>query len=162
MEARQIVIEFPENKNREAITKGIYSGSAVLTEILDDSRQLDFTGCNANSFEVKLDNVSDLQGEKIRVKAVVNGTDTNLFVGIVDTCELQTDRRHRVLIAYDELYSKAEINVAGWYNNIFSKNSKISCKDFRKSLLEYVGLTQEDTTLINDNVMLEKDRKSVV
>lgn len=156
MEARQIVIEFPENKNREAITKGIYSGSAVLTEILDDSRQLDFTGCNANSFEVKLDNVSDLQGEKIRVKAVVNGTDTNLFVGIVDTCELQTDRRHRVLIAYDELYSKAEINVAGWYNNIFSKNSKISCKDFRKSLLEYAGLTQEDTTLINDNVMLEK------
>lgn len=156
MEARQIVIEFPENKNREAITKGIYSGSAVLTEILDDSRQLDFTGCNANSFEVKLDNVSDLQGEKIRVKAVVNGTDTNLFVGIVDTCELQTDRRHRVLIAYDELYSKAEINVAGWYNNIFSKSSKISCKDFRKSLLEYVGLTQEDTTLINDNVMLEK------
>lgn len=156
MEARQIVIEFPENKNREAITKGIYSGSAALTEILDDSRQLDFTGCNANSFEVKLDNVSDLQGEKIRVKAVVNGTDTNLFVGIVDTCELQTDRRHRVLIAYDELYSKAEINVAGWYNNIFSKSSKISCKDFRKSLLEYVGLTQEDTTLINDNVMLEK------
>lgn len=156
MEARQIVIEFPENKNREAITKGIYSGSAVLTEILDDSRQLDFTGCNANSFEVKLDNVSDLQGEKIRVKAVVNGTDTNLFVGIIDTCELQTDRRHRVLIAYDELYSKAEINVAGWYNNIFSKNSKISCKDFRKSLLEYAGLTQEDTTLINDNVMLEK------
>ena len=160
MEARQIVIEFPENKNREAITKGIYSGSAVLTEILDDSRQLDFTGCNANSFEVKLDNVSDLQGEKIRVKAVVNGTDTNLFVGIVDTCELQTDRRHRVLIAYDELYSKAEINVAGWYNNIFSKNSKISCKDFRKSLLEYVGLTQEDTTLINDNVMLEKTFES--
>lgn len=156
MEARQIVIEFPENENREAITKGIYSGSAVLTEILDDSRQLDFTGCNANSFEVKLDNVSDLQGEKIRVKAVVNGTDTNLFVGIVDTCELQTDRRHRVLIAYDELYSKAEINVASWYNNIFSKSSKISCKDFRKSLLEYVGLTQEDTTLINDNVMLEK------
>lgn len=160
MEARQIVIEFPENKNREAITKGIYSGSAVLTEILDDSRQLDFTGCNANSFEVKLDNVSDLQGEKIRVKAVVNGTDTNLFVGIVDTCELQTDRRHRVLIAYDELYSKAEINVAGWYNNIFSKNSKISCKDFRKSLLEYAGLTQEDTTLINDNVMLEKTFES--
>lgn len=156
MEARQIVIEFPENKNREAIIKGIYSGSAVLTEILDDSRQLDFTGCNANSFEVKLDNVSDLQGEKICVKAVVNGTGTNLFVGIVDTCELQTDRRHRVLIAYDELYSKAEINVASWYNNIFSKNSKISCKDFRKSLLEYVGLTQEDTTLINDNVMLEK------
>lgn len=160
MEARQIVIEFPENKNREAITKGIYSGSAVLTEILDDSRQLDFTGCNANSFEVKLDNVSDLQGEKIRVKAVVNGTDTNLFVGIVDTCELQTDRRHRVLIAYDELYSKAEINVASWYNNIFSKSSKISCKDFRKSLLEYVGLTQEDTTLINDNVMLEKTFES--
>lgn len=156
MEARQIVIEFPENKNREAITKGIYSGSAALTEILDDSHQLDFTGCNANSFEVKLDNVSDLQGEKIRVKVVVNGTETNLFVGIVDTCELQTDRRHRVLIAYDELYSKAEINVAGWYNNIFSKSSKISCKDFRKSLLEYVGLTQEDTTLINDNVMLEK------
>ncbi len=156
MEARQIVIEFPENKNREAITKGIYSGSVVLTEILDDSRQLDFTGCNANSFEVKLDNVSDLQGEKIRVKAVVSGTDTNLFVGIVDTCELQTDRRHRVLIAYDELYSKAEINVAGWYNNIFSKSSKISCKDFRKSLFDYVGLTQEDTTLINDKVMLEK------
>lgn len=160
MEARQIVIEFPENKNREAIIKGIYSGSAVLTEILDDSRQLDFTGCNANSFEVKLDNVSDLQGEKIRVKAVVNGTGTNLFVGIVDTCELQTDRRHRVLIAYDELYSKAEINVASWYNNIFSKSSKISCKDFRKSLLEYVGLTQEDTTLINDNVMLEKTFES--
>lgn len=160
MEARQIVIEFPENKNREAIIKGIYSGSAVLTEILDDSRQLDFTGCNANSFEVKLDNVSDLQGEKIRVKAVVNGNGTNLFVGIVDTCELQTDRRHRVLIAYDELYSKAEINVAGWYNNIFSKSSKISCKDFRKSLLEYVGLTQEDTTLINDNVMLEKTFES--
>lgn len=160
MEARQIVIEFPENKNREAIIKGIYSGSAVLTEILDDSRQLDFTGCNANSFEVKLDNVSDLQGEKIRVKAVVNGTGTNLFVGIVDTCELQTDRRHRVLIAYDELYSKAEINVASWYNNIFSKSSKISCKDFRKSLLEYVGLTQEDTTLINDSVMLEKTFES--
>ena len=93
-------------------------------------------------------------------KALLTGRHANytipLFYGRVDSAELQADRIHRDIIAYDELYFKGDINVADWYSEFFAGNSDKTLKSFRDSLFEFIGIEQENITLINDNIVLEE------
>ncbi len=93
-------------------------------------------------------------------KALLTGRHANytipLFYGRVDSAELQADRIHRDIIAYDELYFKGDINVADWYSEFFAGSSDKTLKSFRYSLFEFIGIQQENITLINDNIVLEE------
>lgn len=93
-------------------------------------------------------------------KALLTGRHANytipLFYGRVDSAELQADRIHRDIIAYDELYFKGDINVADWYSEFFAGSSDKTLKSFRDSLFEFIGIEQENITLINDNIVLEE------
>lgn len=93
-------------------------------------------------------------------KALLTGRHANytipLFYGRVDSAELQADRIHRDIIAYDELYFKGDINVADWYSEFFAGSSDKTLKSFRDNLFEFIGIQQENITLINDNIVLEE------
>ena len=155
--ARQTIIRFTSG-NYSDITSGIYSGSSKLVEVLDDSEQLDFTGCNSNSFEAKVANISDraLIGEKIVVVQNENNVETRLFTGIIENAELQTDKTYRKIIAYDILHKKATVNITDWYNTYFNSHTNPKLKQFRDALFTYIGIEQVTTTLINDNITLKK------
>lgn len=79
-----------------------------------------------------------------------------LFYGRVESAELQTDHIHRVLTAYDELYYKGDINCSEWYKDFFSGTSKKTLRAFRDSLFSFIGISQEETTLVNDALILEQ------
>lgn len=155
--ARQTIIRFTSG-NYSDITSGIYSGSSKLVEVLDDSEQLDFTGCNSNSFEAKVANISDraLIGEEIVVVQNENNVETRLFTGIIENAELQTDKTYRKIIAYDILHKKATVNITDWYNTYFNSHTNPTLKQFRDALFTYIGIEQVTTTLINDNITLKK------
>lgn len=156
MSSRQTIIKFLSGKYAD-ITSGIYSGSAVLTEILDDGEQLNFKGCNANSFEVKISNLADkaVIGEKISVCQKIENEEIQLFTGIIDSAELQGDKTYRKLIAYDELYGKSSVNITEWYAKFFNGKSNVTLKTFRDALFEYIGIEQVSTTLANDNIAVK-------
>lgn len=94
-------------------------------------------------------------GRKIAVGRRANYT-LPLFYGRVDTAELQTDRIHRVLTAYDELYFCGDINCATWYENFFKTAQNKSLKAFRDSLFSFIGIPQGSAKLINDDIVLEQ------
>lgn len=79
-----------------------------------------------------------------------------LFYGRVDSAKLQTDRIHREIIAYDELYFQGDTNCADWYAEFFEGTGDKSLKTFRDSLFKFIGIEQEKTTLINDDIVLEE------
>lgn len=80
-----------------------------------------------------------------------------LFYGRVDSAVLQTDRVHRVITAYDELYFNRDRNCADWYTNFFAGTGTHTLKQFRNSLFNFIGIDQEETTLINDDIILEEN-----
>lgn len=79
-----------------------------------------------------------------------------LFYGRVDSAELQTDKIHRKITAYDELYFQGDTNCAEWYSTFFSDGTNRTLKDFRNSLFDFIGVEQEDIVLVNDNIVIEE------
>ena len=154
-EARKIIITFP-NGEHEPIESGFYSGSIYITELLSDSNELDFMGCNANMFEATISGISDLSDLIIQVDAIINNSRIHLFQGRVDSCKLQTDRTFRKLVAYDELYYNADTNIAEWYKKFFQEHKEATVKEFRDALLEYIGIKQNICSLINDSLIITK------
>ncbi len=154
-EARKIVITFP-NGEHEPIENGFYSGSIYLTELLSDSNELDFMGCNANMFEATISGISDLSNLTIQVDAIINNSRVHLFRGRVDSCKLQTDRTFRKLTAYDELYYNADTNIAEWYKKFFQEHKEATIKELRDSLFKYIGIKQNVCLLINDSLIITK------
>lgn len=94
-------------------------------------------------------------GQKIAVGRHVDYT-VPIFYGRVDSARLQTDRIHREIIAYDELYYKGDINCAEWYKNLFNGKESVTVKAFRDSLFSFIGISQESINLINDGLAISK------
>ena len=59
-----------------------------------------------------------------------------------------SDRVYRDLICYDTMYDILNADVVDWYNGL---TFPITIKDMRDSFFEYLGISQETTTLINDD-----------
>jgi len=79
-----------------------------------------------------------------------------LFYGRVDSAILQADRINRVITAYDELYFNGDKNCADWYSEFFKDNESKTLKNFRDSLFRFIGIEQEQTSLVNDSIILEE------
>ncbi len=134
----------------------IYYESMNLEEALLDTSNVEFVGCISSVFEIQI--VSPklaIKGKKIEVCIQADDTEEiPLFKGIVDTAERQTNRNYKKIVAYDELYTKGNIDVAGWYNGLSFPRT---IKDTRNSLFAYIGLEQVDVELPNDNVVINKE-----
>ena len=63
------------------------------------------------------------------------------------------DRRYRNVTAYDAMYDILNAEVSGWYKGL---TFPMTLRQFRDSFCAYVGVEQEEITLINDNMMVEK------
>lgn len=127
------------------IKEGILSGS-----------KFEIIGCIASQMEVTVYNVPDeLKDKKITVWMQVDGIvdAIQLFHGTIDSATKQNDRRFKKIIAYDDFYYKANIDVSDWYNSF---NYPVRLHIFRGSLLNKLGisaLTQHD--LPNDNLLFD-------
>lgn len=95
------------------------------------------------------------EGLKIAVGRHRNYT-VPLFYGRVDSAKLQTDRIHRDITAYDELYYKGDINCAEWYKTLYEDKEYVTLRAFRDSLFEFVGIPQNNVGLINDSIHIEE------
>lgn len=158
---KNVVLHFP-NLGLTVPHAQIYAESLHLKESILEKNSIEFVGCISSMFSIQVYGVSDnLKGQKIEVSISTDDTEPiPLFNGIVDSAVMQTNRNYKKITAYDELYTKGNIDVSTWYNSL---TFPITLKEFRDSLFEYIGITQVERSLPNDDISISKqyDPKSL-
>lgn len=153
---KHITLLFPE-LGKEIGTTQIYSESLRLSESILEKDSIEFVGCIASKLSIQVNNIKeDIKGRKITVRIYTDGTEDEpitLFNGIVDSALKQSNKQIKEIVAYDELYTKGNTEVAAWYRSLIFP---ITLKDLRDSLFEYIGLTQTDITLPNDVLLIDR------
>lgn len=128
-----------------------------LTESINSSNDLVFGSCEAAEVKFTVSNVFVSAKDKwLTIKGVLNGNvDTPFLFGRYKVVsDVPTaDRRHRTITAYDALYDVLSMDVAPWYNSLVFP---LTLKEFRGSFFEHVGIRQEVTELVNDDLIIEK------
>lgn len=147
---------FPEI-NLQINNADVHGESMKLKESILSGNSMEFVGCNASVFRIKVEGLSeDVKGKHIEVKIATDETEeepVTLFNGIVDSAMKQSNKQIKEIVAYDELYTKGNIDVASWYKSL---TFPITLKDLRDSLFSYIGLTQVETVLPNDSVSINR------
>jgi len=131
--------------------------SAELTERLCSESELSFGRCEASTFKLRVrERIVPLAGKKITVSVTLEGAEEAPFMmGVykVDSDVPTADRRYRDIVAYDAMYDILKAEVSSWYNSL---TFPMTLRQFRDSFCNYTGVEQEEITLINDDMVVEK------
>lgn len=152
---KTLYIRFPDIDLTLDDNTQVFQESMQLKESILEKESIEFVGCIASVFSIQLYGVTaKLKGQKIEVKIKAADTDyIPLFHGIVDECKKEPGKNYIKITAYDELYTKGNIDVASWYKNL---SFPITLGTLRRSLLSRIGLQYVDSNLPNDNVVINK------
>ena len=131
-----------------------------LNESLCSQNTLKIGVCESASIKFRIGYGTDsLVGKVLTVFMTLAGREDSLPIGVytVTSDELSADKRYRNITAYDALNSILKRSMSTWYNTIFpDMQTSVTVKDFRDSFFNYLGVTQESATLINDSAVLRK------
>lgn len=135
--------------------KAIHSETMILKESLMEGSNVEFVGCIASSFEITVHGVlTDLKNQRIEVYLKADNTEEiPLFHGIVNSAKMQTNKNYKKIVAYDELPTRGNMDVAEWYKGL---SFPISLKNLRDSLFSRIGIVQAEKDLPNDAVMIDR------
>lgn len=131
------------------------SGSLRVTELITDGN-IQFGVPMANKFEATLFEDVDISQEDIRVFQTVDGTDIPIFTGRIDSAKLDKSGVYKDIIAYDNFYSYSTVNVSEWWESFWVNKEQSTLKELRTSLVEYMGMTEPNVTLLNDTMRCVK------
>ena len=152
---KQLIITYP--RSGTTLTNAQFQTETMtVTESLCDEQDIRFGCCNASSFEIKvLDTVENFKGKKMRVSILLAGQDEAYQLGEykVYSDKPTADRLYKDIVAYDAMYDILNAEVSGWYNSL---TFPMTLRQFRDSFCSYVGVEQEEITLINDDMAVEK------
>lgn len=141
----------------------IYYEELKLNESISILQDITYGACNSGYVTLKVrSDVGNLKGKKITISLVLdNHTDEPFLLGTykVQKDNLQANEGSRIIEAFDALYDVINTDVADWYNTLYENDSAYTVAYLRHSLLSQFGITVEETTLINDNVLVEKTIK---
>ena len=152
---KTVTITVP-NQNITFTNTDLIKESVSLTERIETERNLSFKGCCASVFSFSVNNfVQDIRGEYIEATIQADeGTEIPLFCGYIETQSNRTYEDYQTdFTAYDPLIKILDRDVTAWYNGL---SFPILVRNMRNSFFSLVGITQETTTLVNDNQTLTK------
>lgn len=128
-----------------------------LTESLTSESQLVFGSCEASEIKFRIYNVFlPLKDKWLTVTQTLNGdTENPLQIGKykVYSDKPTADRGYRDVVAYDAMYDIINTDVASWYNGL---TFPMSLKAFRDSFFAFFGIEQENVSLVNDSMEIER------
>lgn len=161
---KTLILEFYSNKSDSVpeltvSNLNIISESMVLNEALCDGETLEFGSIFASKFEIDIFNINtDLMGYYIKAYMTIANSvyKLPLFNGIVESSKLKNNRKQRHVVAYDDVYNVLDTDITDWYLSLANGQSTkpYYIKDFRKLLLNYLGLQYEEKNLVNDNFLM--------
>lgn len=132
-----------------------------LTESLCSESELTFGACEAGMIKFTVSNVFlPMKGKWLTAKMTLDGHEDKPFqIGRykVYSDTPTADRTCRDVVAYDALYDILSSDVTDWYNQILpQKDSKVTLKQFRDSFFNHFEVEQEEVSLVNDEMIIEK------
>lgn len=152
---KQLIIECPVSGT--TLTNAEYQTETMtITESICDEQELRFGCCNASSFEIKvLDTIENFKGKKMKVSSLLAGQDEPYQLGEykVYSDKPTADRLYKDIVAYDAMYDILKAEVSRWYNSLAFP---MKLRAFRYSFCAYMGVEQEEITLVNDDMIIEK------
>lgn len=135
----------------------IEQGSFSLTETLCSQSDLTFGSCEPNYFTVTVyDMPRSIKGETIVVREYLDGnTDDPLTYGVykVYSDVPTSDRTKREITAYDAMCDIINADMKPWYAGL---SFPMTLRQFRDSFFAHMGITQKETTLVNDGMTVNK------
>ena len=133
----------------------IRQGSCQLHRSICSKSNLRFGGCESSYIKVRLSNAfGKLKGKKLRVEQSIDGNIVKLGQFYVDSDVPSTDKKYRDLVAYDILSTAKNIDMSDWYSRLIFP---MKLKKFRDLFFPQIGLTQVETTLPNDDIIIQQN-----
>lgn len=156
---KRLVLSFP-NLSVTLRNEDIVSESMEISESLCSGTELRFGSCEASVFKLRIiGNVIPLIGESFTVSMYVGDIAEPFVLGTykVTSDKPTADRRYRDIVAQDAMYDIINADVAAWYNSILpNEDSATTLRAFRDSFMAHFGVEQEEITLPNDEIVVER------
>lgn len=156
---KRLIIYFP-NLSVTLRNEDIVSESMEISESLCSGAELRFGSCEASVFKLRIiGNVIPLIGERFTVSMYVGDIAEPFALGTykVTSDKPTADRRFRDIVAYDAMNDIINADVAAWYNSILpNEDSATTLRAFRDSFMAHFGVEQEEITLPNDEMVVER------
>lgn len=158
---KEIRLEFPDHEIPDIENNQVYLDAMSLEESIFDGDVLKFGECNGSLFKIRVaDFVEDINGARMNVyvhytNEELGEIDVPFGKYIVSDVERTSDRRWRDITATDYM-SLFDTDIAEWYNNTLYPTSDTTrtVKEIRTMLCAYIGVDQEEITLINDDLVI--------
>lgn len=155
---KRLLVSFP----RLSVTlrnEDIVAESMEISESLCSGTELRFGSCEASVFKLRvIGNVIPLFGETCVVSMQI-GENEPYALGTykVASDKPTADRRYRDIVAYDAMDDIINAEMAEWYYSVLPEvDSTTTLRAFRESFISHFGLEQEEITLPNDEMVVER------
>lgn len=128
-----------------------------LTENLSSGSNIIWGSCEAAKFVVTVADVEDeIEGREFTATLSIGDYKMAYGIYVVDSVVKQADRRKRKITAYDRMI-KFDVDVSDWYHAMYpTDDTTHTIQELRDSLCEHIGVPQQQTVLINDEMVVGK------
>ncbi|MDY5882841.1 MAG: hypothetical protein SPJ65_05960 [Roseburia sp.] len=132
----------------------ITSESMTFEEMICENSSLKFGSCNASSFSIEIkDTEHEYKGKRFKAEMITEGIHRTIGYFTVAIDNKTDDKLRRKITAYDAIYGAKDKDVSDWYLGL---TFPMTLKAFRDSFFTYLGITQVDVALVNDDMTVEK------
>lgn len=132
----------------------IYSETMNFEQAICTEEQIRFGAVNSACFKIQIKGTAKrYKGLKVTPYIYTKSGGVTLGEFTISSDELSDNREYRTLTAYDALNDVFEKDLSSWYTNL---RLPMTLKQFRNSLFSTLGITQETTTLPNDDMTVER------
>lgn len=128
-----------------------------LTENLSSGSNIAWGSCEAAKFVVTVADVDEeIEGREFTATLSIGDYKMAYGIYVVDSVVQQADRRKRKITAYDRMI-KFDVDVSDWYHSMYpTDDTTHTIQELRDSLCEHIGVPQQQTVLINDEMVVGK------
>ena len=163
-----VTVHWINGEFADLTNENIDQNTLTLQESICSEQYFVFGGCVCNqiTFQAHHDQFNGTSEEfyphgKIEVYIERKGTEIKIFTGEIDSAERKANSLTRNFIAYDYLYKLRNTDIARWYKNqTTDKKKKLTQKQFRDKLFEFLGLEQVSTKLHWDDTYVPDTNNS--
>lgn len=128
-----------------------------LSESLSSGSNIIWGSCEAAKFVVTVADVDEeIEGREFTATLSIGDYKMAYGIYVVDSVVKQADRRKRKIMAYDRMI-KFDVDVSDWYHAMYpTDDTTHTIQELRDSLCEHIGVPQQQTVLINDEMVVGK------
>ncbi len=164
----EVTVHWINGEFADLTNENIDQNTLTLRESICSESYFIFGGCVCNqiTFQAHHDQFNGTSEEfypsgKIEVYIERKGTKIKIFTGEIDSAERKANSLTRNFIAYDYLYKLRNTDIARWYKNqTTDKKKKLTQKQFRDKLFEFLGIEQVSTKLHWDDTYVPDTNNS--